>query len=800
MDFNQDDILRDKLFDASANSIWHEMNKQRDRGENYKEKMRKRWVWELIQNASDCTGEKGYVNIDILVKDDELIFTHDGIPFSYKNLIDLVTQISSKEEDGDDKTGKFGTGFITTHMISEIVTLHSGLIAGDGISPFVLTIDRSGQTRDEIKKQTETMLNHVHEIMKAAVPQDDMEQVTTKFHYPLHPDSIKTINAGIEDLEKLVPFTLAFNKNIKSITVNGIKYFIENEQKAKTFELCTVRNSNGLITSILKNSKSEIDIAILLEKIHEKNSIKSYSEKTPKLFCKFPLIGTEEFSFPVIINSKTLYVEKDRDGILEDNRDNISVIMTSIELYKELLGFANEKDWSNLFNLCLFGSDTSVLQEKIKDRLNDFILYQDMIDVNHKSKYYKKISFMSKQGDPQIYIPYCNKNEFMDDTWDVLNKFTQKFIPIKESFKKWMPVLNNNYSIKSVNNFLKDQTLEGLSKHMDMNIVDTLEWLKDLYDLLMKLIDSKNFLNEVYVLTQFGDFEKLSRLYINNAINDDLLDLLSDLDSDIKNELVHKKFSFLDNILSKKYDNVYISKEIEEKINKLLADENISNSARLTLTQQLFNRLTNWFIENPELSKELFPKLYERQGLLSPIEKQLERFKIADKVESHNIEMEQLDEIFNNHKMIEMILREYPEGMPKEVVEQLRHKVTSNEVFLKSYHEKRDRARLAVYECLTVNESYKVSETFDDWLKNKHSDSVFHAIRTNDESHEEDILVVVRPSDNDMIVFYHEEELQALDSGNFELWTSNGKITEMITLGDLLMTTGITRIPLKKLF
>ena len=113
---------------------------------------RRRWIWELIQNANDCATEDG-VNIWIETNNDKLIFSHDGGIFTYYNLVDLITQISSKRTD-EDKVGKFGTGFISTHLISEIVTI-KGIYHNHKNSMYYkrleLVIDRSGKTDEEIK-------------------------------------------------------------------------------------------------------------------------------------------------------------------------------------------------------------------------------------------------------------------------------------------------------------------------------------------------------------------------------------------------------------------------------------------------------------------------------------------------------------------------------------------------------------------------------------------------------------------------------------------------------------------------
>lgn len=56
-------ILLEKVFDAGANTIWSEMKKLRGQAPEQKENTRRRWVWELIQNASDCIPKDGRINI-----------------------------------------------------------------------------------------------------------------------------------------------------------------------------------------------------------------------------------------------------------------------------------------------------------------------------------------------------------------------------------------------------------------------------------------------------------------------------------------------------------------------------------------------------------------------------------------------------------------------------------------------------------------------------------------------------------------------------------------------------------------
>jgi hypothetical protein len=113
----------------------------------------RRWVWELIQNAKDVNIEgRVQVLIDADLKDPNahVTFSHNGGAFTTENIRFLIEQVSSKERTTDSTgrpttTGRFGTGFLTTHLLSENVTLN-GVVKEEGLTPrqFELSLDRSG--------------------------------------------------------------------------------------------------------------------------------------------------------------------------------------------------------------------------------------------------------------------------------------------------------------------------------------------------------------------------------------------------------------------------------------------------------------------------------------------------------------------------------------------------------------------------------------------------------------------------------------------------------------------------------
>jgi hypothetical protein len=70
--------------------------------------------------------EFGKCKVRVEIRDDSLTFYHNGDPFRVSDLESLVAQYSSKSEENNvntETTGKYGTGFITTYILSRKVRI-----------------------------------------------------------------------------------------------------------------------------------------------------------------------------------------------------------------------------------------------------------------------------------------------------------------------------------------------------------------------------------------------------------------------------------------------------------------------------------------------------------------------------------------------------------------------------------------------------------------------------------------------------------------------------------------------------
>src|SRR5437764_13868711 len=105
-----------------------------------------RWPFELLQNALDSGPRQGRSSVTIRLQCDatKVQFEHDGAPFSLQDLAALLSGGSSKDFESDVTTGRFGTGFLVTHVLAESTVLRGILEVPTGCEEFELSLDRSG--------------------------------------------------------------------------------------------------------------------------------------------------------------------------------------------------------------------------------------------------------------------------------------------------------------------------------------------------------------------------------------------------------------------------------------------------------------------------------------------------------------------------------------------------------------------------------------------------------------------------------------------------------------------------------
>jgi hypothetical protein len=300
----------------------------------------KRAIWELFQNAVDLSPS---CEISISITENELIFSHNGEPFTMHTLDCLFTQVSSKtltekklDREEADPIGQYGTGFMTSHSFGDVVKV-SGVIkdnfegedsqtALDGHIKFEdLVIDRSTQDWEKLCDKISHLRDKVTELLNQPLTHESLPATTFKFEFnPTTPINKKRAEDAIESLKTILPYVMIFNERLRKVNVTDINGNTTNYQKddnevsAEQYFFHTIR-INDVESKINYLKTDRLTIALPFQNITDENGYigRAYflPDTLPKLFLFYPLIGTENFGFNFVIHSKNFQPTEPRDGL-----------------------------------------------------------------------------------------------------------------------------------------------------------------------------------------------------------------------------------------------------------------------------------------------------------------------------------------------------------------------------------------------------------------------------------------------------------------------------------------------------
>ena len=351
-----------------ANRILQFMQKIRN---EYDEGQARRWAMELLQNGRDVTYPGSRLKAKFELYDDKLVYSHTGMPFRVKDILSIIYQVSSKLP-GEESIGRFGTGFMSTYQLCERVQL-DGVLKDEeeGYCPFQVMLDRTGTEATEIFKKIEESVQQISDAT-GVLPEEDFnrEDYNTKFTYYLEtPLNKQTAQIGMEDMKENVLYVLLFSEKLKEITLvqnvggvqSEISYIrdtdVELNGTIRCLGILEKNNQTGESKEhrMLYLAENKVTLAVEMD---ENNRILPISRKTPRLFVDFPLIGAENFPFPVVVNSKRLEPNEPRSGIAlsdninsKDSVQNKEVMQEAVALYGKLFHYAVEQEYTGLENM-----------------------------------------------------------------------------------------------------------------------------------------------------------------------------------------------------------------------------------------------------------------------------------------------------------------------------------------------------------------------------------------------------------------------------------------------------------------
>ena len=320
-----------------------------------------RWIWELLQNARDVADEDASLVISVDVCNGELTFRHNGRGFEPDEITHLVYYGSTKLE-LDDPIGQFGSGFLTTHLLSPTIEVAGQLTDG---RTFAFRLDRSGDSVADLQRcMDESFEAFKSSLAPAGVGADP--GVGTTFRYAIDERASKAVDEGVRALALAGPYVTAFNNVFKSIRFrtpeSGCVLKLRRRRKLTDhIEEVEVEVSahDREVPACRRYVVAELDgvaVAVPVERRGEDVTLVSPTT-VPKLTLGFPLIGTEDFSFPAVVHSLRFSPTEERDGVFlgqsddQANQENQAVLEHACRLLLSITEFAAESSWSRTYVL-----------------------------------------------------------------------------------------------------------------------------------------------------------------------------------------------------------------------------------------------------------------------------------------------------------------------------------------------------------------------------------------------------------------------------------------------------------------
>ncbi|WP_147677415.1 sacsin N-terminal ATP-binding-like domain-containing protein [Algibacter pacificus] len=622
-----DAIIRNNNYKLTADKIREKLSKVL----NDPSQSSKRWIWELMQNAKDLKNKFEKVSVEIELSTDKLVFRHNGNPFKVSNITGLIQQVSSKDSGNSDEsvTGKFGTGFIATHLLSEIITVKGIVNHKNHYKDFEVVLDRSGRTSEELLPKIESALEKIRKIETDPIfsVKEDYEvnrveaDFDTSFEYPLvNKEKLDAAKDGLSDLKNTLPLTLVNIPKIKNVRIidhiSSTKNIYKSEEVFNDGKIrkTKIKLSQDDTRFFITYYTKELSLSVEVNNFEDLKLIENFG-KTPNLYRDFPLIGSDKFYFPFIFNGFKLHPTEDRDGIpihsesAPDHIENRALVEKGVEAAKNFTDYLIEIKAKNLF-VCAFSrlpdekwqTFSKSWFEKLQKNYRAFINEKDIIETDKPSCVKLNTAFIPNYGETdtdklsfyEIVKPFIGVEKLPKK--DVLISWIKATGP-KDELKNWDRELRYTLEI-----LLSELEVVGSLKSLSIKLnekEEPLTWLNKFYSFLIDFKETDSFSTYAIIPNQNGDFKKLSpnTLHLEDKeanIPDEFLDILFDLGDNWRTKLIHREVKLPGQNIEKKGLPL-----ASNKINELIIKDGFRrNSNCFKIVKDILRNVTS--IENIE--------------------------------------------------------------------------------------------------------------------------------------------------------------------------------------------------------
>jgi hypothetical protein len=665
--------IKERVYKGPAKRLMEKLLPLSSHVETYQ----KRWFWELLQNACDYNDD---VKVLLVINDENVIFKHNGNAFSMADAMNLIFPDSSKDEEVDeDIIGQFGTGFLSTHILSSFISV-SGILKDKNNNNHGFSYDLDRKLKDNRSYLIEKLQKAENQLKTLEEFPDLTKKYSTRFAYKLSEaydfvDTEETIENGVEFIEKVMPFVFAFVEGLKEVTIkrSGKKYIFTAYHEDDEVITTISQFSNDILETteeVVIKMESHEGVIVAAQVLN--TTVVELPDNLPRLFCAYPIIGSENFPFPCVINAVSFKPMPERNGIeLSPNDSENRIIMQNACIaYDKLIKTLSNDGFNGMYNICSVkpGNYTDEIQKWFKTNITDTL--KNSLNTTNI------IITASLERKPlsEIVIPFVEIESSISNYYNLI-KDGQWIIPQFDEFANWTKAINFSMfpdaklDIEKLLKIFKGNS-KSISSYLNENI-DVFEWLKRLITLSIET-DQKPLLMDYNIiplqdnsLTSLkGDF------YWDNEINEKLKNIFKLIKKeDYRKKLIHPKIDEVGEqlqLLSKNKTEKEISEDIDRAFREYSGNKNDPDF--LNALKMLFD-WTDKFVDEEELKKYFSWFATQRASLimdtLASDEKRNMAFKIvqsgkmevlADLADS-SISIEQIENILNYSDEFERFLK-----------------------------------------------------------------------------------------------------------------------------------------------
>ena len=599
----------DKMYITNVEKRLRELNSP---SENDK----KRWVWELIQNAKDTIAKdpnKNSINIRIEISKGEnnvdiVRFRHDGSPFTPDARLGLLYKYSEDKEN-QESTGRFGTGFLTTHCLSKVVTIESNMFSDAACTQlcgFTVTMYRDGLIASEL-------IEGLKKMRDSEVFYHETFDWTTFTYHVTSESGRQAIKLGLENFRENIAQTMLFCKELASVVLD------DNGKITTIVRKPTVYLMDGIMLSefdisgethqtrrFIHTSYSEYDEELSKRyratrnirldtavEVDTDNNLVDIEDKTT-FFCVLPLVGIEsQLNEPLIVNSPDFEPDQERQSLLlsgitwneekdviTENGINRSIYEHIFPLYKKIVNYLTTNKYGKLFYLAN-GLDRTKTHEKL-----DREWYKQNVISKYREILLQYPVAEAQDGSGYLKLEDCIiVKEPVQENEDKVYSLLKTVYPSKltKNNHEWSNYLwKEGLSIWNTETLCSEIEQKSNWSNLTLTGTDLSLWYNDFLAHVSKY--NELFLKNYALLPNMnGELLKKDQEDFKQGehINSFVIGLLDSLGKDVKPLLLHEEITAVS--LESKYNSQSYSADINKLAKAIIDDTNESHKGRKLL-------------------------------------------------------------------------------------------------------------------------------------------------------------------------------------------------------------------------